>query len=197
MERDGSKREVYATGVRNSVGITYHPTTKELWFTDNQVDGMGDDTPPGEINHAPKAGMKFGMPWYGGGQVRTNEYADETPPQGLTPPVVETTAHAADMGLTFYTGKQFPEQYRGGLFSAQRGSWNRTVPAGARVMFTPFAADGSGPSGETVPFAEGWLDEEIGEYYGRIVDVAQLKDGSLLVSDDTAGAIYRISYQGK
>ena len=106
-------------------------------------------------------------------------------------------SHAADMGLTFYTGKQFPEQYRGGLFSAQRGSWNRTVPAGARVMFTPFAADGSGPSGETVPFAEGWLDEETGEYYGRIVDVAQLKDGSLLVSDDTAGAIYRISYQGK
>jgi len=197
MERDGSKREVYATGVRNSVDITYHPTTKELWFTDNQVDGMGDDTPPGEINRAPKAGMKFGMPWYGGGQVRTNEYADETPPEGLTPPVVETIAHAADMGLTFYTGKQFPEQYRGGLFSAQRGSWNRTVPAGARVMFTPFAADGSGPSGETVPFAEGWLDEETGEYYGRIVDVAQLKDGSLLVSDDTAGAIYRISYQGK
>jgi len=111
--------------------------------------------------------------------------------------VVETIAHAADMGLMFYTGKQFPEQYRGGLFSAQRGSWNRTVPAGARVMFTPFAADGSGPSGETVPFAEGWLDEETGEYYGRIVDVAQLKDGSLLVSDDTAGAIYRISYQGK
>ena len=195
MERDGSKREVYATGVRNSVGITYHPTTKELWFTDNQVDGMGDDTPPGEINRAPKAGMKFGMPWYGGGQVRTNEYADETPPEGLTPPVVETIAHAADMGLTFTPASSF-EQYRGGLFSAQRGSWNRTVPAGARVMFTPFAADGGGPSGETVPFAEGWLDEETGEYYGRIVDVAQLKDGSLLVSDDTAGAIYRISYQG-
>ncbi|QGZ29446.1 PQQ-dependent sugar dehydrogenase [Stutzerimonas stutzeri] len=194
MERDGSKREVYATGVRNSVGITYNPTTQELWFTDNQVDGMGDDTPPGEINHAPKAGMQFGMPWYGGGQVRTNEYAEQTPPEGLTFPVVETVAHAADMGLTFYTGKMFPEQYRGGLFSAQRGSWNRTVPAGARVMFTPFAADGSAPSGETVPFAEGWLDEETGEYFGRIVDVAQLKDGSLLVSDDTAGAIYRISY---
>ena len=89
--------------------------------------------------------------------MRTNEYADETPPEGLTPPVVETIAHAADMGLTFYTGKQFPEQYRGGLFSAQRGSWNRTVPAGARVMFTPFAADGSGPSGETVPSPKaGW-----------------------------------------
>ncbi|MCQ4257169.1 PQQ-dependent sugar dehydrogenase [Stutzerimonas stutzeri] len=194
MERDGSKREVYATGVRNSVGITYNPTSKELWFTDNQVDGMGDDIPPGEINHAPKAGMTFGMPWYGGGQVRTKEYAEETPPEGLTFPVIETVAHAADMGLTFYTGKMFPEQYRGGLFSAQRGSWNRTEPAGARVMFTPFAADGSAPSGETVPFAEGWLDKETGEYYGRIVDVAQLKDGSLLVSDDTAGAIYRISY---
>ena len=197
MNRDGTGQETYARGIRNSVGIAFNPADRILWFTDNQVDGMGDDTPPGEINRAPKAGMKFGMPWYGGGQVRTNEYADETPPEGLTPPVVETIAHAADMGLTFYTGKQFPEQYRGGLFSAQRGSWNRTVPAGARVMFTPFAADGSGPSGETVPFAEGWLDEETGEYYGRIVDVAQLKDGSLLVSDDTAGAIYRISYQGK
>ncbi|WP_028237898.1 PQQ-dependent sugar dehydrogenase [Stutzerimonas azotifigens] len=196
MDRDGSKREVYATGVRNSVGLTYHPQTKELWFTDNQVDGMGDDIPPGEINHAPKAGMQFGMPWYGGGSIRTNEYAEETPPEGLTPPVVETTAHAADMGLTFYTGSMFPEQYRGGLFSAQRGSWNRTVPAGARLMFTPFAADGSGPSGETIPFAEGWLDDNTGEYYGRIVDVKQLKDGSLLVSDDTAGAIYRISYAG-
>jgi glucose/arabinose dehydrogenase len=196
MERDGSEREVYATGVRNSVGITYNPTTKELWFTDNQVDGMGDDIPPGEINHAPKAGMQFGMPWYGGGQVRTNEYADETPPEGLTFPVVETVAHAADMGLTFYTGKMFPEKYRGGLFTAQRGSWNRTVPVGARVMFTPFAEDGSAPSGDTVPFAEGWLNEDTGEYFGRIVDVAQLKDGSLLVSDDTAGAIYRISYDG-
>ena len=197
MERDGSKREVYATGIRNSVGITYHPVTGELWFTENQVDGMGDDIPPGEINHAPKAGMRFGMPWYGGGHVRTHEYADETPPDDLTFPVVETVAHAADMGLMFYTGKMFPEKYRGGLFNAQRGSWNRTVPVGARVMFTPFAADGSGPTGETVPFAEGWLDQDTGEYYGRIVDVAQLKDGSLLVSDDTAGAIYRISYDGK
>ncbi|MCP1676215.1 glucose/arabinose dehydrogenase [Natronocella acetinitrilica] len=196
MQRDGSEREVYARGVRNSVGITFNPTTRELWFTDNQVDGMGDDIPPGEINHAPRPGMHFGMPWYGGGTTRTNEYRNDDPPEGLTFPVVETVAHAADLGLTFYTGRQFPEAYRGGLFSTQRGSWNRTTPVGARVMFTPFEADGSGPSGETIPFAEGWLDDETGEYYGRIVDVLQLPDGSLLVSDDTAGAIYRISYNG-
>ncbi|PAU78986.1 PQQ-dependent sugar dehydrogenase [Halomonas salipaludis] len=194
MERDGSRREVFAKGVRNSVGITFHPDTEELWFTDNQVDGMGDDIPPGEINHAPKPGMHFGMPWYGGGDTRTVDYRDEEPPEGLTFPVVETVAHAADLGLTFYRGEMFPDAYRGGLFSAQRGSWNRSTPVGARVMFTPFAEDGSGPSGATIPFAEGWLDESSGEYYGRIADVAQLADGSLLVSDDTAGAIYRISY---
>ncbi len=194
MNRDGSGREVYARGVRNSVGITFNPSTNELWFTDNQVDGMGDDIPPGEINHAPSAGMHFGMPWYGGGHVRTVEYKDDTPPDDLTFPAVEMVAHAADLGLTFYSGRMFPEQYHGGLFNAQRGSWNRTVPVGARVMFTPMEPDGSGPAGESVPFAHGWLDEATGEYYGRIADVAQLPDGSLLVSDDTAGAIYRISY---
>lgn len=194
MDRDGGNREVYARGVRNSVGIAFHPTTGELWFTDNQVDGMGDDIPPGEINHAPRSGMHFGMPWYGGGSVRTVEYQDDTPPEGLTFPVIEMVAHAADLGLTFYNGRMFPERYRGGLFNAQRGSWNRTVPVGARVMFTPMETDGSGPSGDPVPFAHGWLDDETGEYYGRIADVAQLPDGSLLISDDTAGAIYRVSY---
>lgn len=188
---DGKDREVYTHGVRNSVGMDFAPNG-DLWFTDNQVDGMGDKIPPGEINHQTKVGQNFGFPWYGGGSVRTKEYKDATPPADVVAPAVETDAHAADLGMMFYTGKQFPKQYRGGIFSAQHGSWNRTDPMGARVMFTPVGEDGK-VSGKTAPFAEGWNKD--GEYLGRPVDVAQLPDGSLLVSDDLAGAIYRISYQ--
>ena len=190
INRDGSGREVYTYGIRNSVGHDFHPETGELWFTDNQVDGMGDDIPPGELNRQTEAGQNFGFPWYGGGDVRTNEYAGEVPPEGLVFPVVETVAHAADLGMTFYTGKMFPAKYRNAIFSAQHGSWNRTEPVGARVMVT--FIDGEG-NATMQPFAEGWLDEN-GEYLGRPMDVAQLHDGSILVSDDLAGAIYRISY---
>ncbi len=193
MNTDGSGREVYTYGVRNSVGHDFNPANGELWFTDNQVDGMGDDQPPGELNRQTAMGQHFGHPWYGGGSVRTNEYMDDTPPDGTVMPAVEMIAHAADLGMTFYTGKMFPEKYRGGIFSAQHGSWNRTTPVGARVMFTSVNDDGS--AGETVPFAEGWIDEN-GEYLGRPVDVAPLRDGSILVSDDLAGALYRISYGG-
>ncbi len=194
MDRDGKNRAVYARGLRNSVGITFQPRTNELWFTDNQVDGMGDDIPPGEINRATRAGQHFGFPWFGGGKVRTSEYKDSQPPADAVPPEAEMVAHAADLGLTFYTGQMFPERYRGGLFSVQRGSWNRTKPVGARVMFSPMKPDGSGMASPPEVFAAGWLDERTNEYYGRLADVAQLPDGSLLVSDDTAGAIYRISY---
>jgi glucose/arabinose dehydrogenase len=191
VNTDGSGREVYTYGVRNSVGMDFNPANGELWFTDNQVDGMGDDIPPGELNRQTAAGQNFGHPWYGGGTVRTNEYKDDTPPEGIVHPVVEMDAHAADLGMTFYTGSQFPAKYKGGIFSAQHGSWNRTTPIGARVMFTAVNEDGS--VGETTVFADGWLDKN-GEYLGRPVDVAQLRDGSILVSDDLAGAIYRISY---
>jgi glucose/arabinose dehydrogenase len=153
---------------------------------------MGDDIPPGEINHATKAGENFGFPWYGGGHVRTNEYKSQTPPADVVFPVVEETAHAADLGLLVYTGKMFPKEYQGAIFSAQHGSWNRTVPVGARVMITRVKEDGTAPEGSK-PFAEGWLNGD-GEYDGRPVDVAQLRDGSLLVSDDFAGAVYRITY---
>ena len=193
MNRDGTGREVFTYGVRNSVGMDFNPANGELWWTDNQVDGMGDDIPPGEINRQTAAGQHFGFPWYGGGSVRTNEYADSEPPADVVMPAVETVAHAADLGMTFYTGKMFPQTYRGGIFSAQHGSWNRSDPVGARVLYTPVNEDGS--AGETSVFAEGWLDAETGEYVGRPVDVAQLRDGSLLVSDDLAGAIYRIWYQ--
>ena len=192
MNQDGTEREVYTRGIRNSVGHDFHPETGELWFTDNQVDGMGDDVPPGEINRQTAMGQHFGFPYYGGGDVRTNEYQGEEPPADVVFPAVETVAHAADLGMTFYTGDMFPEEYRNAIFSAQHGSWNRTEPVGARVMVTTIDEEGNAT---TEPFAEGWLNEN-GEYFGRPVAVAQLPDGSLLVSDDLAGALYRISYTG-
>ena len=194
LNTDGTGREVYARGVRNSVGMDFNPANGQLWWTDNQVDGMGDDIPPGELNRSTAAGQNFGFPWYGGGDVRTNEYRDSEPPADAVPPEVEMDAHAADLGMTFYSGRMFPAQYRGGIFSAQHGSWNRTTAVGARVMFT--SLDEEGGAAATEVFAEGWLDKATGEYLGRPVDIAQLPDGSLLVSDDFAGAIYRIWYEG-
>ena len=194
---DGSKREVYARGLRNSVGIDFNPKNNDLWFTDNQTDGMGDDIPPGELNRITQAGQHFGYPWLGGRKVRITEhgYDKDTPPKGTTGPEVEMDAHAADLGLAFYTGKKFPAKYQGGIFSAQHGSWNRTTPIGGRVMFTSLKADGS--ADKTEVFAEGWLDPETNQFRGRPVDVAPMPDGSLLVSDDFAGAIYRITYAGE
>ena len=193
MTNEGKDREVFAWGVRNSVGMDFNPKDKALWFTDNQVDGMGDDIPPGEINRADKVGMNFGFPYYGGGKTRTTEYKDQQPPADVTFPQVEMDAHAADLGMTFYTGRMLPQKYRGGIFSAQHGSWNRTTPIGARVMFTSLKDDGT--EDKTEAFAEGWMTES-GEYLGRPMDVAQLQDGSILVSDDFAGAVYRIWYEG-
>src|SRR5262245_3665433 len=193
MDRDGKNREVFARGIRNSVGQDFNPATGELWFDDNQVDGMGDDIPPGELNRITAAGQNFGFPWYGGGKIRTEEYKNSEPPADVVYPQVEQAAHAADLGMIFYSGKMFPKEYRGGIFSAQHGSWNRTTPVGARILFTKLNEEGN--AAESTPFAEGWLDESTGEYLGRPVDVAQLPDGSILVSDDTAGAIYRIWYE--
>ena len=190
----GKNREVYASGVRNSVGMDFNPKNHQLWFTDNQVDGMGDGIPPGELNRATQMGQNFGFPYYGGGKVRTNEYKADTPPANVVYPEVEMDAHAADLGMIFYNGKSFPAKYRGGIFSAQHGSWNRTDPVGARIMFTSLKADGS--ADKTEVFASGWLTSD-GEYTGRPVDVATLRDGSMLVSDDLAGALYRITYSGK
>jgi glucose/arabinose dehydrogenase len=194
MNRDGSGREVFARGVRNSVGMDFDPSDGALWFTDNQVDHMGDDTPPGEINRAPRAGLHFGFPWYGGGHARTREYARETPPADVVFPEVEEAPHAADLGMIFYTGDMFPQRYRGGIFSAQHGSWDRAMPIGARVMFTPVSAKRK--AGASEPFAEGWNTTDP-HYLGRPVDVAQLPDGSLLVTDDQNEAVYRISYSGR
>ena len=189
----GAKREVYATGIRNSVGLEFNPKDKTLWFTDNQTDGMGDDIPDGEINRATRAGQFFGYPWKQGQTRITDEGYDKDPlPGNITDPQVLTEAHAADLGLAFYTGKAFPAKYQGGLFSAQHGSWNRTTPIGARILFTSLKSDGS--ADKTEVFADGWLDAATGLYRGRPVDVAMMKDGSMLISDDFAGALYRVTY---
>jgi glucose/arabinose dehydrogenase len=204
FNRDGKDRKVVVTGIRNSSGLAFNPKDKSLWFTDNQVDGMGDETPPGELNRIPVVngalahGGWYGAPYYGGGEVRTDEYKGKPIPKELADhyvkPQVEMVAHAADLGMTFYTGKMFPAKYQNAIFSAQHGSWNAVKPRGARVMVTYL--DDKGNAVKTEPFAEGWMNEE-GFYTGRPVDVKQYVDGSLLVSDDKAGAVYRISYQGR
>ena len=193
---DGTKREVYATGIRNSVGMDFNPKDGTLWFTDNQTDGMGDDIPAGELNRATKAGQFFGYPFIcGNTRITENGYDKDPLPADTVPPQVLMVAHAADLGMTFYNGKMFPAKYQGGIFDAQHGSWNRTTPIGARVMFTSLKADGTADKMEV--FAEGWLDDATGTYRGRPVDVAPMKDGSLLISDDFAGAIYRVTYVGE
>lgn len=177
------------------MGHDFNPANGDLWFTDNQVDGMGDDTPPGELNRQTAAGQHFGFPWTNS-RVEIPEYRKVPRPEGVdfVEPQVEMEAHAADLGMSFYRGKSFPSEYHGGIFSAQHGSWNRTTPIGARVMFT--SLDENGDAAETKVFAEGWLDQETGEYRGRPMDIAFLPDGSMLISDDFAGAIWRITYEG-
>ena len=197
---DGSKREVVAVGVRNSVGQDFNPKDGKLWFTDNQTDGMGDDTPPGELNRVTKSGGEhFGYPFIHGNNVQiagttaAPDLKGMQPPASWTKPQVEFPAHQAQLGMTFYTGKMFPAKYQGGIFVAAHGSWNRTKPSGALIDFISLKPDGTADKHEV--FAQGWLDPETNSYRGRPVDVAVWKDGSLLVSDDYAGAIYRITYQ--
>ncbi|MEX2579405.1 MAG: PQQ-dependent sugar dehydrogenase [Verrucomicrobiales bacterium] len=183
---------VYARGLRNSVGFDFHPRTGELWFTDNGRDGLGDNVPPDELNRAPRAGMHFGFPWYGGREVVNPEFADSIPDDlEHVGPEVELGPHVAALGMQFYTGRMFPPRYRGGVFIAEHGSWDRSEPIGYRVSFVPMR--GSRPQGYEV-FAAGWLDSETGEKWGRPVDLEVMADGSLLVSDDYAGAVYRIFY---
>lgn len=193
MNTDGSEREVFTRGVRNSVGQDFNPATGELWWTDNQVDGLGDDIPPGELNRQTAAGQHFGFPWTNS-RVEIGDYKDVPRPEGVSfvEPQLELTAHAADLGMRFYHDESFPDDYHGGIFWAQHGSWNRTEPVGARVMFTALDEDGNAAGAQV--FADGWLNEDTGEYRGRPMDIEFLPDGSMLVSDDFAGAIWRIAY---
>lgn len=191
MDPDGSHYEAIQRGIRNTVGFAWHPTTHELWFTDNGRDLMGDDVPDDKLNRAPHDGMDFGYPYCHGGDVADPEFGPGHPCSGFTPPVAKLGAHVASLGMRFYTGTMFPASYRDNIFIAEHGSWNRSKKSGYRVVRVISNPDGSGAHQEV--FAEGWLmpDER---NWGRPADVLPLPDGSLLISDDFAGAIYRVTY---
>lgn len=191
MNPDGSEREVFAEGVRNTVGFTWHPDSGEMWFTDNGRDWMGDDVPPCELNQAPQAGMHFGFPYCHGADIPDPDFATGRQCGEFTSPAWELGPHVAPLGLKFYTGAMFPEGYRNQLFIAEHGSWNRSDPIGYRITLVRLV-DGQAVSAET--FAEGWLQD--GDAWGRPVDLLLLPDGSMLVSDDKGGRIFRITYTG-
>jgi glucose/arabinose dehydrogenase len=191
MNPDGSGRETYASGVRNSVGLTWHPETGELWFTDNGRDMMGDDIPPCELNHAPRQGLHFGFPYCHGGDIADPQYGAGRRCDDYAPPVQKLGPHVAPLGLRFYTGDMFPPEYRGQIFIAEHGSWNRSKKIGYRVTLVRLDGD---RAVSYEPFADGWLQNE--QFSGRPVDLVVKDDGSLLVSDDYAGKIYRITYTG-
>ena len=190
-EKNNWQPETFAEGVRNSVGIAVQPATGELYFSDNGADNMGDDSPPDELNRAAVAGLHFGYPYFGGGADRTSAFRLSRLPQNATQPVVRFQAHVAALGFAFYEGDMFPNDMKGDVFLAQHGSWNRSEPVGYRVVRVRFDNHGN-PTGRE-PFIEGWLEAD-GSKWGRPVDVKELSDGSLLVSDDGADAIWRISY---
>ena len=191
MDPDGSHFEVVARGVRNSVGFAWQPGTGRLWFTDNGRDMMGDDVPDDKLNVAPRAGLDFGYPFCHGGDVPDPQYGTQKPCSAFVPPAAKLGAHVAALGMRFYEGPMFPDDYRGNLFIAEHGSWNRSTKVGYRVVRVVLDRDGAVVRHE--PFAEGWLrPDQTG--WGRPADVLPLPDGSLLVSDDYAGAIYRITY---
>ena len=195
MRPDGSGMEIVARGVRNTVGFDWHPTTREMWFTDNGRDNLGDDTPGDELNRAAKAGLHFGYPFCHEGTISDPEFGAKRPCSGFEPPAQRLAPHAGALGMRFYTGSQFPQQYRNQIFIAEHGSWNRSpgIPfTGTRVSVARI--DGNKVVSYT-PFAEGWLEGR--QRWGRPVDLEVLPDGSMLLSDDTAGVIYRITYSGK
>ncbi len=193
LNADGSGMEVFASGVRNTVGFTWHPQTGAIWFTDNNRDSMGDDLPPCELNTAPKAGMHFGYPYCHAGTLPDPEFGKKRACNEFVVPAQNLGAHVAPLGLKFYTGSQFPEAFQGHLFIAEHGSWDRSTKVGYKVSLVR-VVDSKAVSYE--PFATGWLNEADQKAWGRPVDVLVLPDGSMLVSDDRAGIIYRITYTG-
>src|ERR671922_255416 len=189
LRPDGTNLETFARGVRNTVGFDWHPETKELWFTDNGRDWLGDDSPPDELNRAPQPGMHFGFPYCHGGSIADPEFCGKRRCSEFTAPVQNLDPHVAALGMRFYTGTMFPEAYRQQIFIAEHGSWNRTTPIGYRLTLVRLD---NHRAVSYEPFAEGWLHD--GRVWGRPVDVQVMPDGSLLVSDDRADVIYRIAY---
>jgi glucose/arabinose dehydrogenase len=189
---DGSGMEVYAHGVRNTVGFAWHPQTNALWFTDNGRDNMGDDVPGDELNMAPKQNMHFGFPYCHQGDKLDPEFGKNKDCGNYTAPRQILGAHVAALGMRFYNGDMFLPEYKNQIFIAEHGSWNRSEPSGYRVMMCRLDADNKVV--QYVPFARGWLQPN-GDVLGRPVDVEVLPDGSMLISDDKSGAIYRVTFK--
>jgi len=189
MNPDGSDFEIYARGVRNSIGFDWDPETGQFWFTDNGRDMMGDDIPSDELNHAPQIGMHFGYPYCHQGDISDPEFGRLHPCKQFVAPEAKLGPHVASLGMRFYTGKMFPVDYNNRIFIAEHGSWNRSTPIGYRVAWVQLKGNRVADQGI---FAEGWLQGR--QAWGRPVDVLVMMDGALLVSDDRVGAIYRISY---
>ena len=193
VKTDGGGYEVVARGVRNSVGFDWHPQTRELWFTDNGRDMLGDDLPEDELNRVSRAGLHFGFPYCHQGNLPDPQFGGSRPCAEFAPPALNLGAHVAALGMRFYTGSQFPAEYSNNIFIAEHGSWNRSRKSGYRVQRVVLDAQGKVAKHEI--FAQGWLQGE--SSWGRPVDIEVMRDGSLLVSDDHAGAIYRITYPRK
>ena len=191
MNIDGTGMEIYARGIRNSVGFDWDPRTGELWFTDNGRDYLGDNSPPDELNHAPVIGMNFGFPYCHGTNISDPEFGGKHNCSEFTPPAMELGPHVASLGMRFYTGPMFPAGYTDRIFIAEHGSWNRKDPIGYRITMVRLE---NNTAKDYEVFAEGWLQGS--QAWGRPVDVEVMRDGSLLVSDDKAGVIYRITYEG-
>lgn len=193
MKPDGSHLQIYAEGIRNTVGFAWHPQTHELWFTDNGRDWLGDDLPPDKLNHAPHSGMHFGYPFVYGNNIPDPNFSNAAPPnKHFTPPALALPAHVAALGMMFYTGKMFPAQYQNHIFIAEHGSWNRSQKIGYQVIDVEL--ENNAVTKASV-FAKGWLQGQ--SVSGRPVDLEQMPDGSIVLSDDYSGTIYRISYQGR
>lgn len=185
--------EVWAHGIRNSVGFAWHPERGELWFTDNGRDSLGDDVPPDELNVITTQGQHFGYPFIHAGDIADPKFGDHRAARGLSfvSPQLEIQAHAAALGMTFYDGEQFPDEYKNAIFIAEHGSWNRSEKVGYQVSVVFSEADGTL---RYEPFISGWLVDD--DVSGRPVDVLVAPDGSLLISDDKGGVVYRVRYSG-
>ena len=193
VNKAGSKPEIVAHGVRNTVGFDWHPKTKEMWFTDNGRDMLGDDTPDCELNRVTKDGQHFGYPYWHAGTVKDPEFGSKgKEASAYVAPAAKLGAHVAPLGMRFYEGEMFPESFHNQAIIAKHGSWNRSKKSGSEVVMAKIDDSGKVTSQEV--FAKGWLDEASQEVWGRPVDVQELPDGSLLISDDMATCIYRVTY---